>query len=80
MNVDNIDEYAKKFVYQNESDIIGDLKKIRKDLQKKVFPKYFHGKINDKDLYDIKKVQKENKQMFAYYTSPDLNGTKKGTF
>ena len=80
LNIKNIDEYVKKYTYTNGDDIIRDLKKIRKTLQTKIYPKYFHGKIENKDLYDIQKVQLENKQMFAYYNPPDLKGNKKGTF
>ena len=69
-----------KHVYHNSKDILDDLKKIRGDLQKKIFPKYFHGKVLDKELYKIKKVSLENKHTTAYYLPGDLKGNKKGTF
>ena len=80
LKLKDIDEYAKKYTYTNGDDIIRDLKKIRKKLQTKIYPKFFHGKVANKDLYEIQKVQVENKQMFAYYDIPDLKGKKKGTF
>ena len=80
LKVNNLDEHAKKYTYQNGDDIMKDLKKIRKDLQTKLFPKYFHGTLKNKDLYKIKKIRKENKQMFAYYIPPDLKEEREGTF
>ena len=80
LNVENIDEEAKKHTFKEEKDIIDKLKTIQKDLQNNIYPKYFHGEIKNKDLYEIKKVPLESKRMFAYYSPADLKGRKKGTF
>lgn len=83
LKVDDINEYVKNtksFYYHNKKEIIDDLKKIRKDLQTKIFRKYFHGKIPDKDLYDIKSAPVEMSQNTAYYMPGDLKMKVKGTF
>ena len=83
LKVDNINEYVKNtksFYYDNKKEIIDDLKKIRKRLQKEIFPKYFHGEITNKELYDIKSAPVEMSQNTAYYMPGDLKMKVKGTF
>jgi len=80
LKVDDIDEVAKKHTFKTEKEIMDSLKKIRSDLQDNLYPKYFHGEIKKKDLYEIKKVPLESKRMFAYYVPADLKGKNKGTF
>ena len=80
LKLEDIDEYAKQFTYKNGKEVINDLKKIRKGLQENLYPKYFHGKIFNKDLYKIKRISLENKRFFAYYNPPNLEETTKGTF
>tara|TARA_B100000686_G_scaffold354758_2_gene467013 strand:- start:5273 stop:6823 length:1551 start_codon:yes stop_codon:yes gene_type:complete len=69
LNINAIDKYS----YSNEKDILNDLKKIREKIRKTIFPKYFHGKINNKELYQIKKISRENDMYFAYYRSKKHN-------
>ena len=83
LKVKDIDTYMKNnesFYYDNKKDILDDLKDIRNKLQNDIYPKYFHGKLGKKDLYDIKSVPKESKHMVAYYIPSDINDKKKGTF
>jgi prolyl oligopeptidase len=83
LKVDNINEYVKttkSFYYDNKKEIIDDLKKIRKRLQKEIFPKYFHGEITNNELYDIKSAPLEMSQNTAYYMPGDLKMKVKGTF
>ena len=83
LKVDDINEYVKtnkSFYYNDEKDIIDDLKKIRKKLQTKIFPKYFHGEISNKELYDIKSAPLEMSSHTAYYIAGDLKMNVKGAF
>ena len=83
LGLKDINKYVKEnksFYYDNKKEIIDDLLKIRKRIQKKVYSDNFHGKIKDKDLYNIKSVPKESKHMVAYYIPSNLNDDKMGTF
>lgn len=85
LGLKDIDKYVKEnksFYYNNKKEIIDDLLKIRKKLQKKVYSENFHGDFKDKDLYDIKSVPKESKHMVAYYISSNIgdDNSKMGTF
>ena len=83
LKVNDINEYVKNtksFYYQDKKDILKDLKKIRKELQTKIYPKYFYGEIKKEDLYKIKSAPVEMKQNTAYYMPGDLKLKVKGTF
>lgn len=80
LGIDNIDFEVKKHVFKDKKNVLNSLKQIQKDHQKNIYPKYFHGKFLDKDLYKIKSVSKENKRYFAYYSPGDLKDNKKGEF
>lgn len=83
LNIKDIDKYVKEnksFYYNNKKEIINDLIKIRKKLQKEVYSENFHGDFKDKDLYDIKSVPKELKFMVAYYVSSNIFDDEMGTF
>ena len=80
LKIDNIDDEVKKHVFKDKKSILKRLKDIQKEHQTKIYPKYFHGKIDDKDLYDIKSLSIENKHMYAYYDQGDIKNKKKGTF
>ena len=80
LGLKNIDETVQKYNYTNKEGILNDLRKIRDKLQNKIFPKYFHGKINNKDVYQIKEIRGEDKHYFAYYIPPNLTNTTKGKF
>lgn len=83
LKVNDINEYVKNtksFYYQNKKDILNDLKKIQKEIQTKIYPKYFYGEIKKEDLYEIKSAPVEMKQNTAYYMPGDLKLKVKGTF
>ena len=83
LQVNDINEYVKNtksFYYQDKKDILNDLKKIRKEIQTKIYPKYFYGEIKKEDLYKIKSAPVEMKQNTAYYMPGDLKLKVKGTF
>ena len=59
--------------------ILNELEKIKKR-SKKIFTKYFHGSLSDKDFYKIKIVPEEEDHSFAYYVCPEINTNKNGIF
>ena len=75
LNIKNINKYT----YSNEKDILNDLDKIKHKIQYDIIPKYFHEKLKNKDLYQIKKIKKENQRYFAYYRSK-IHGKFQGEF
>jgi uncharacterized protein (DUF885 family) len=80
LNIKNIDDHVKKYNFSDKKQIIDKLEKIRKRLKNKIYPKYFHGQLKDSELYQIKEIPPENKRLFAYYISGDLQNKKKGSF
>ena len=79
----DIDEYIKNEkndYYKDKKDIFRDIEKIKKEILKNTYSKYFHGEITKKDDYDVKEVRTEDKSHFAFYRSSDLKLKKKGTF
>lgn len=59
--------------------ILNELEKIKKR-STKIFTKYFHNSLSDKDFCKIKIVPNEEDHSFAYYIPPELNTKKNGTF
>lgn len=79
----NIDEYIKNNksdYYKDKKDIIRDIHKIKKEILKNTFSKYFHGEIKKKDDYDVKPIRIEDRNHFAFYRSSDIRLKKKGTY
>ena len=79
----DIDQYIngeKNDHYTNKKDIFKDIDKIKDEIIKNIYSKYFHGKITKKDDYEVKPVRTEDKSHFAFYRSSDLKRKKKGTF
>ena len=79
----DIDKYIKSIksdYYTDKKDVFKDINKIKEEILKNIYSKYFHGKISKKDDYDIKSVRIEDKSHFAFYRSSDLKNKNKGTF
>jgi len=79
----DIDQYIngeKSDYYRDKKEIFKDIDKIKGEIIKNTFSKYFHGKITKKDDYPVKSVRTEYKSHFAFYRSSDLKLKKKGTF
>ena len=83
LNIKDINKYFKEnksFYYNNKEDIIKDLKDIRDDLYQTIYPVNFHEDPKKSEYYDVKSSPEELKNYTAYYISPDLEHTRKGTF
>ena len=79
----DIDEYIngeKSDYYNDKKEIFKDIDKIKDEIIKNTYSKYFHGKITKTDDYPVKSVRTEDKSHFAFYRSSDLKLKKKGTF
>lgn len=79
----DIDEYIKnekKDYYKNKEEIFKDIDKIKDEIIKEIYSKYFHGEIKKSDDYDVKEVRTEEKSHFAFYRSSDLKMKRKGAF
>ena len=83
LKVCDINSYVKKnksFYYNDKKSILTDLKNIQKRVKNDVYSKYFHGILQDEDMYDIKSTPVESNHAIAYYISSDLKNSKKGRF
>ena len=72
--------YKQNKNFKNEKEIINYLHSLQTRTIKEVHNKNFYGKINKKDLYNIKSIPKEKKKITAYYISADMKDKRKGTF
>lgn len=63
-----------------KTNFIAELKKHKKRINSKIFPKYFDDDLSKIDDYEIKSVTKEEKNTSAYYLMPDLKNERKGIF
>ena len=79
-DIDNYIQNERGDYYKNKGDILKDIQKIKKEIIKDTYSKYFHGEIKKSDDYDVKSARVEDKSHFAFYRSPDIKLKKKGTF
>ena len=79
----DIDEYIHNETddyYNDEKNIFNDIDKIKKEIIRDTYSKYFHGEIKKEDDYQVKSVRVEDNSHFAFYRWGDIKMKKKGTF
>ena len=79
-DIDNYIQSEKDDYYKNKEDVLNDIQKLKKEIVKDTYSKYFHGEIKKEDDYDVKSARVEDKSHFAFYRHPDIKLKKKGAF
>ena len=59
-DIDNYIQNEKGDYYKNKEDVLNDIQKLKKEIVKDTYSKYFHGEIKKEDDYHVKSARVED--------------------